>query len=102
MQARSAEDALRRRIEEHHAKLASSGADLVGTYFENLTNQMRALAHLSNLRSRPDVVLGVLRIAYRQIDGAAAVALVGADGKPRSVAYLGPGQNVGVFANREP
>jgi signal transduction histidine kinase len=102
-QARSAEDALRRRIEEHHAKLASSGADLVALYFENLTNQMRALAHLSNLRSRPDVVLGVLRIAYRQIDGAAAVALVGADGKPRSdLAYLGREQTIGVFANREP
>src|SRR5262249_3993324 len=101
-QARSAEGALRRRIEEHHAKLAQNGADLVALYFENLTGQMRALAQLSNLRSRPDVVLGVLRIAYRQIDDAAAIALVGPDGKPRAdLAYLAPGQNSGLFSSRE-
>jgi signal transduction histidine kinase len=102
LQARSAEDALRRRIEEHHAKLAQNGADLVALYFENLTAQMQALATLSNLRSRPDIVLGVLRITYRQIDDATVIALVGPDGKPRAdLAYLAPGQNIGRFANRE-
>jgi signal transduction histidine kinase len=82
LSARSAEEALRRRIEEHHLKLAQNGADLTALYLENLITQLRAIAQYRNLRSTPEVTTGVLRVAYRQIDDAAVVALVGEGGLP--------------------
>ncbi len=83
LSARSAESALARRIEEHHRKLAQNGADLVALYLDNLVNQLRAIAQYPNLRSRDTaVVRGVLRVAYRQIEDIAVVALVDDGGTP--------------------
>jgi signal transduction histidine kinase len=102
LSARSAETALRRRIEEHHLKLAENGAELVALHLDNATNQLRAIAQYPNLRSSPEVARGVLRVAYRQIEDVAALGLLDEDGTQHCEAvFLPDPEQYGLFRDHE-
>jgi hypothetical protein len=74
---RLSEQALRRRIEADHAALASGAADGVARFFDGLADSLAVYPQLRDLESAtPEVLAGVLRLAYRSHDEIAIVALL--------------------------
>lgn len=77
-----ANDALRRRIEQGHARVAAQAAELAATHLRAVLRTLRQNAAFADFETdRQAVLTGFLRVAYRQSDDISIVSLVNERGR---------------------
>lgn len=82
--ARLSERSLRDRTESDHAALAANAAEGVARFFDGVTSSLRIYPQLLDLEAAaPDVLVGVLRLAYRAGEDFAIVSLLDDKGRER-------------------
>jgi two-component system, NtrC family, sensor kinase len=84
------ERALRQRVQQDQVALASGAADSVARFFSSMAAALATYPRLLDLDAAPpEVVTGVLRVAYRSYEDVAVVALLDEQGAERvPSAYL--------------